>query len=139
MYQYRNGAKAYNGPAEMSTMMVVGTLLYYQYGMLNCCNRLSTELGVEFGWRAEHFRYLTRCALLNGEKKIARKYINILKKTTFFKDWAAWAENLMKQVLTTGLDSLKKENQELMYLPDLQTLRSFTIFVKAMELLRADL
>ena len=95
MYQYRNGAKAYNGPAEMSTMMVVGTLLYYQYGMLNCCNRLSTELGVEFGWRAEHFRYLTRCALLNGEKKIARKYINILKNTLYFDEWATNAEKLL--------------------------------------------
>ena len=95
MYQYRNGAKLYNGPSEMSTMMVVGPLLYYHYGLLNSCNRLSTEMGVEFGWRAEHLKYLIRCTLLNGEKNLTRKYIHILKVTRFFGEWTARAENLL--------------------------------------------
>lgn len=95
MYQYRNGAKFYNGPTEMTTLLVMGTMIYYQYGLLNACNRLCTEMGVEFDWRAEHFQYLTRCALLNGEKAIARKYINILKNTLFFGEWAAKAESLL--------------------------------------------
>jgi hypothetical protein len=95
MYQYRNGAKFYDGPSEMSTLMVIGTMIYYQYGLLNSCNRLCTEMGVEFEWRAEHFQYMIRCALLNGEKEIARKYINILKHTLFFDEWAAKAENLL--------------------------------------------
>ena len=95
MYQYRNGSKRYNAPFDMRLMKVVGTLVYYQYGMLNYCNRLCTEMGVEFGWRAEHYRYMTRCALLNGEKEVARKYINILKHTLFFDDWAAKAESLL--------------------------------------------
>ena len=95
MYQYRNGAKFYDGPSEMSTLMVIGTMIYYQYGLLNSCNRLCTEMGVEFEWRAEHFQYMIRCALLNGEKEIARKYINILKHTLFFDEWAAKAEKLL--------------------------------------------
>lgn len=95
MYQYRNGAKFYDGPSEMSTLMVIGTMIYYQYGLLNPCNRLCTEMGVEFEWRAEHFQYLIRCAILKGEKKIARKYINILKRTQFFDEWAAKAEDLL--------------------------------------------
>ena len=40
MYQYRNGAKFYNGPTEMTTLLVMGTMIYYQYGLLNACNRL---------------------------------------------------------------------------------------------------
>ena len=95
MYQYRNGAKFYNGPAEMNTMMVIGSLIYYQYGLLNSCNRLCVELGVEFGWRAEHIKYLAQCALLSGEKQIARKYIGIMKNTLFFDEWTERAENLL--------------------------------------------
>ena len=95
MYQHKNGSKQIYAPFDMRMMLVTGTLIYYQYGMLNYCNRLSTELGVEFGWRAEHLKYMTRCALLDGDKKVARKYINLLKKTLFFDDWAEWAENLL--------------------------------------------
>ena len=95
MYQYKNGSKQSDAPFNMRMMLVAGTLIYYQYGMLNYSHRMCTELGVEFGWRAEHLKYLTRCALLSGEKNVARKYINILKHTLYFDDWAAWAENLV--------------------------------------------
>lgn len=96
MFLYRNGSKRINAPFDMRMMLVTGQLIYYQYGMLNYCNRLSTELGVEFGWRAENYKYLALCALLNGEKRVASKYINILKKTLFFDEWAEWADNLLK-------------------------------------------
>jgi hypothetical protein len=79
----------------MRMILASGTLLYYQYGLLNSCNRLCTELGVEFGWRAEHLQYLIRCAMLDGDKKIARKYIDILKQTLFFDEWAERMENMM--------------------------------------------
>lgn len=95
MYQYPNGAQFYDGPSEMTTLLVVGPTIYYQYGLLNACSRLCTEMGVEFEWRAEHLQYLTRCALLNGEQAVARKYINILKHTLFFDEWAARAERLL--------------------------------------------
>ena len=95
MYEYPNGSQAYNTPTPIRQMLVNGTLIYYQYGMLNYCNRLCTEMGVEFGWRAEHLKYMTRCALLNGEKEVARKYINILKHTMFFDEWATKAEQLL--------------------------------------------
>lgn len=95
MYEYRNGSKAYNAPFGMRQMLVNGTLIYYHYGLLNSCNRLATEMGVEFGWRAEHYKYMIRCALLTGEQQVARKYIDILKKTLFFDEWAEKAENLL--------------------------------------------
>ena len=95
MYQYRNGSKIYGSPLPMRLMLVAGTLVYYQYGMLNFCNRLCTEMGVEFGWRAEHFKYMTRCAILNGDRQAALKYINILKHTLFFDTWAERAEDML--------------------------------------------
>ena len=95
MFKFKNGSKASNAPWGARMMQVVGPLIYYQYGKLNDCARLSMEMGVEYDWRTEYYKYLTRCAILDGDKPLARKYIHILKKTTFFRDWAAWAENLL--------------------------------------------
>ena len=91
MYHYPNGSKAYNAPFPMRLVLVAGPLAYYHYGLINPCYRLCTEMGVDFGWRAENLKYMAQCALLNGEYKLARKYINILSNTTFHK---AWAERL---------------------------------------------
>ena len=88
MYLYKNGSKPYNAPYGMRTMLEIGPLTYYQYGMLNYSVRLSTEMGVEFGWRAEHLKTLAKCAILNGEKASARKYLGLLDHTLCFKDWA---------------------------------------------------
>ena len=95
MYNFKNGSKVSNASFGVRMMQVIGMLIYYQYGKLNDCARLSMEMGVEYDWRAEYYKYLTRCAILDGDKPLAKKYIHILKKTTFFRDWAAWAENLL--------------------------------------------
>ena len=95
MYQYPNGSKNYDAPFGMRMILASGTLIYYQYGLLNSCSRLCTEMGVEFGWRAEHLQYLIRCAVLDGDKKIARKYTNILRQTLFFGEWAERMENMI--------------------------------------------
>ena len=95
MFLYKNGSKRYKAPFGMRTMLVVGPLMYYQYGMANYCSRLSTEMGVEFGWRAEYLKLLAKCAILNGEQQHARKYLNILKQTMNFDDWAQQAQGLV--------------------------------------------
>ena len=107
MYNFRNGSKRSTFPKadgdtfdqdthfDVRMMQVIGMLIYYQYGKLNDCARLSMEMGVEYDWRAEYYKYLVRCAILDGDKPLAKKYIHILKQTTFFRDWAAWAENLL--------------------------------------------
>lgn len=95
MFRYKNGSKRYEAPFDMRLMLVAGPLIYYQYGMLNSCNRLSMEMGVEFGFRTEDYQLLANCALLEGDKPLARKYINILKQTLFYSDWAEHAENLL--------------------------------------------
>ena len=41
------------------------------------------------------YRNGAKASLLNGEKKIARKYINILKNTLYFDEWATNAEKLL--------------------------------------------
>lgn len=95
MFLYKNGSKAYAFPYEMRLMLVVGPLIYYQYGMLNYCNRLCMEMGVEFGFRTEDYKMLVNCAILENDQPLARKYINILKQTYFYHDWAEQAEALL--------------------------------------------
>ena len=92
MFLYRNGSKRYNAPFGMRTMLVIGPLVYYEYGMLNYCNRLCTEMSVEFGWKPEYLKLMTKCAALSGEGALARKYNELLKQTAFFSSWAKHAE-----------------------------------------------
>ena len=94
MYLYKNGSKRYEAPFDMRLMLCVGPLMYYQYGMLNYCNRLSTEMGVEFGWRVSNLKLLAKCTILNKEDSEARKYLNLLKHTTFYADWAEKAREM---------------------------------------------
>ena len=95
MFLYKNGSKKYDSPFVMRLMLVAGPLLYYQYGLLNYSNRLSMEMGVEFGFRAEDYKMLVNCALLEDDQPLARKYIGILKQTLFYRDWAEQAEALL--------------------------------------------
>ena len=94
MYLYPNGSKRYDAPFDMRLMLVSGPLMYYHYGMINYSARLSTEMGVEFGWRAENLKLLAKCAIVNKEESRARKYLNVLKHTTFFAKWAEEARNM---------------------------------------------
>ena len=95
MFLYKNGSKAYAAPFGMRLMLVYGAQLYYQYGMLNYCNRLCMEMGVEFGFRVEDYKLLANCAILENDQPLARKYIGLLKQTLFFRDWAEQAEKLL--------------------------------------------
>lgn len=95
MFLYKNGSKAYAAPFGIRLMLVAGPLIYYQYGMLNYCNRLCMEMGVEFGFRVEDYQLLVNCALLEDDRPLARKYIGIMKQTLFYKDWAEQAEVLL--------------------------------------------
>lgn len=95
MFLYRNGSKKYDSPIPMRLMMVCGPMLYYQYGQLNYSNRLCMEMGVEFGFRTEDYILLAKCALLEGDQPITRKYLHLLKQTMFYKDWAEETEALI--------------------------------------------
>ena len=95
MFLYKNGSKEYAAPFVMRLMLVAGPLIYYQYGMLNYCNRLCMEMGVEFGFRTEDYQLLVNCALLENDQPLTRKYLGILKQTIFYRDWAEQAGTLL--------------------------------------------
>ena len=94
MFLYPNGSKRYEAPFDMRLMLCIGPMIYYHYGMANYSARLCTEMGVEFGWRVENLKLLAKCALLNKEEGRSRKYLNLLKHTTFYGDWAQEAPEM---------------------------------------------
>ena len=92
---FRNGAKKSNTPLPVPAMIVNGTQLYYEYGLLNQCYRLCMENSVEFNFRVETLKLMAKTAILNGENQLAHKYLDLLKQTRFHKDWAEHWEKLI--------------------------------------------
>ncbi len=88
LYHYKNGAAPCKAPFMVRLTQTGGKLIYYHYGKLNFCYRWCLEDGVEYGWRVDFLKYMLKCAILNGEMKVAKKYIDILKDTKYYKDYA---------------------------------------------------
>ena len=111
MYHYLTGAKESNTPIRDKelpmniTPQVIGKSSYLYYGLVNYCYRWCLEDGVEYGWRAEYLKYMTQCALLNGEYPVARKYINLLKHTRYHRQWAEQQERFL-----SGDDAVMSDN-----------------------------
>lgn len=95
MYHYPAGAKTSNTKLPVHMTQVAGRSIYYNYGQLNFCYRWCLEDGVENGWRVEYLKYLVRCSLVNGEYRVARKYIDILKHTRYYSQWAEKHEKFL--------------------------------------------
>ena len=91
MYRYNNnGDNPKNGFDTLHVHMVqVGApLIYYYHGKTNFASRWCIENSVEFGPSFDNIKLQARCALINGEMDLARKYLDILATSTFYKDWA---------------------------------------------------
>lgn len=88
MYHYKNGGAECNAPFQVRITQTGGKLIYYHYGKLNFCYRWCLEDGVEYGWRVDYLKYMLKCAILNGEMQVAKKYIDILKHTKYYKQFA---------------------------------------------------
>lgn len=88
MYHFPEGATRPNAPWPVRMTQVGGKMLYYHYGKENFCYRWCMEDGVEYGWNVDQLRMMTKCSILNHDWEVARKYINILKLTRYYRDWA---------------------------------------------------
>ncbi len=89
MFKYKISDTPYKVPMPMSVMRIVGAkAIYYHFGKINYCYRWCMEDKVEYGMKVEYLKYMVKCALLNGEYKLAQKYNNVLHKTWFHSDWA---------------------------------------------------
>lgn len=99
MYKYLGGSKKPDSPFAPPASLIVGDMIYYNYGMLNDCHHMCIEGGVEFGWCVQNLKYMARCGLMAGETNAMYKHTEILKHTLFYREWAEHLETLVQPEL----------------------------------------
>lgn len=95
MYDFPKGSKKYNTPLPVFMYHIAGRMMLYQYGSMNECHRVCMEEGVEYGWNVEQLRDMARCAIFNKEKQAARRFLDLLRHTCYYGDWADHMEKLL--------------------------------------------
>ena len=105
MYNFPKGSKKPNSPLPVYMFNVAGRMMLYQYGAMNECHRICMEEGVEYGWNVEQLRDLARSAIFNKEKQTARKFLDILRQTTYYGGWADHMESLLNDTQALAKDT----------------------------------
>ena len=72
-----------------------GVYFFYTIGLINEAHRWAFESMVVQGYLPENIKLLIKTDLINGNYKIAEKYINILKKTLHYRSWARKYETML--------------------------------------------
>ncbi len=65
-----------------------GAYFYYAVGLVNEAHRWAYEEMVVYGYRPQNIKMLARTSIINGDYRMARKYLNILGKTLYYRKWA---------------------------------------------------
>lgn len=81
-----------------------GISFYYNTGEINKCYRWCMENTVEFGMRVTYLKYMVKCAIVNEEYELARKYNAILLNSLFHKQWARRYQDLIENPQLTKKD-----------------------------------
>ena len=65
-----------------------GPMLYFLHGSIEFAYRWSMENMVEYGPSYKRLRLMVHCALIKGEWDLAERYLNMMSRTMFYRDWA---------------------------------------------------
>lgn len=106
LFDYPDGSADIMSPMIVNLSQTGGKMTYYQYGKFNFAYRWCVEDAVEYGWRFEYLKHAARSMLLAGEYRLAQRYLNILKRTIFYR---AWAKRMEKFVENPDLLAKEKE------------------------------
>lgn len=74
---------------ELFAPRALSELMFAYYGSTNTGARVATDNFVACEGRSISFyKTLAICATVNGEDKVARRYLNVLAETLYYRDWA---------------------------------------------------
>ena len=114
MFKYADGDTPYNCPRQQQLLRLMGArILYYYYGKVNYSYRWCMEDMVEYGLRPTYLNYMHRCALLNDEPALARKYADVLAAIPFYGEFTEPSRseaNAVNPADTTAIRSLMNYN-----------------------------
>lgn len=116
---------------------------YYSIGLINAARHIAYESMVAYGYRPANIKILIKTELINGNFRIAAKYINDLRKTLHYRKLALEYEKMLykpeavladkelagKILLLPGTDffirSDDRENINLLFLSNHSNLKAF--------------
>lgn len=74
---------------ELLAPRALSELIFAHYGATNTGARVATDNFVASEARnVSYYKTLAICAIVNGEDKLARRYLNELTQTLYYRDWA---------------------------------------------------
>ncbi len=96
---YQNGVDGLlpNFESNYATIQLTGEA-YFQLGLVNTAQRYAFEAMEaipNYNKSARSLKRLAETNLINGQYEVSRKYLNILKKTLFYRNWATRTEALL--------------------------------------------
>ena len=86
---------AFNDSVSVPMVESHGSLVYFLHGSIQFCYRWNMENMVEYGPSVQRLRLMTRCAIVRREWDLAEKYINLLSRTLFWREWAESQRRLL--------------------------------------------
>ena len=96
MFAYPDGSSDILAPMAVHLTQTGGKMAYFQYGKLNFSYRWCMEDAVEYGWRIEYLKHAVRSMILADEHRLAQRYIDVLKRTMFYRGWAKEMEKYIQ-------------------------------------------
>ena len=135
MYLFPKGSKKTNTPLPVFMYNIAGRLIYYHYGMMNECHRMCMEEGVEYGWSVELLQYMARNAVFNKETRAATKFLNLLRQTHYYGDWADRMERLINNPDLMTNDIETGPITHMLHYPDVQSAGDGFVEKNLMEIL----
>jgi len=99
MFKYNNMGEPPYVDDSLSVHMVqtAAPLIYFNHAKINFAYRWCIENSVEYGYSFDNLKMLAKCAIINHEWDLARRYLDILKQSLYYKDWAEKYESLVDE------------------------------------------
>lgn len=106
MFALENGSAPYNTPRSHRALHDAGAyVVSFNVGRVNYAYRWAMEYLVEFGPKVDYLKYMVRCALVNGERELAKKNLDVLSQTMHHRAWARKYRALLDDEKALGQDA----------------------------------
>lgn len=104
-FTMKDGGRMQKSRTQVPMALQSGKQLYLQYGLVNMSYRWCLEDVIEHNWSFSTLKYMVMHSVIMHESEFARKYLNKLKKTIFYRRWAIEQSEL-------AVDSVLMANSE---------------------------
>ena len=87
-FDFDDGSKKQKGKWKVPMSHQIGRIVHLHYGIPGLCNRWCIEETVLFGSNYMTYKYHAMNAILLDDKELAKKYLDKLGRTIFYRKWA---------------------------------------------------